>query len=101
MGEEKEIIEAYITKYALTQGIFKCRGYIVHDIPSMFCVNQYFPEYYHNSGSKKEWTLDLEEAFKEAERLRDAKIKSLEKNLKKIKTLQIKVLEVVKGREDV
>lgn len=80
---------AYITKYALTTGI-------------IFCKEGYFAEdgYYHgrlpghrwgNVYSKKEAHRTPEAAVADAERRRLNKIASLEKQIKNLRTLEIKV----------
>jgi hypothetical protein len=76
---------AYITKYALTRGIFTIEykqdswmneETMIADKNNPLC-------YYH----RPDWHLLHGEALLRAEEMRQAKIKSLEKQLKKIKNL--------------
>lgn len=85
MTNEQQVV--WCIKYALTTGIFELQGHITSD--------GYFVE---NSGpgigyflGKKDYCLTLEDAKIAAEELRKRKIKSLEKQLAKVMTQQIKI----------
>ena len=80
----------FVTKYALTDGIQKVKG----ELPlagngSMLAVKQSgttIPMYYHGEG--KDWHRTRDQAVKRAEEMRLKKIKSLEKNIEKMKRLK-------------
>lgn len=83
----KELQTVWCIKYALTTGIYELKGHITAD--------GYFSE---DSGSKpghflgkNDYQLTLEKALVAAEELRKRKIKSLEKQLAKVMTQQIKI----------
>lgn len=85
--DQHEIITAWCVKYALTAGIHQLRGRITPD--------GYFAE---DSGgrighflSKTEYYLTLEDAKIAAEELRQRRIKSLQKQLARIMTQEIKI----------
>ena len=82
---ENEQITAYITKYALTTGIYSAQGEVCYDINS-----EVFSErkncgslYYHGN----EWHRTKEDAIMRAEEMLDRKIKSLEKQIAKLKKM--------------
>lgn len=84
MATDKEVITVFITKYALTEGILKK---IVETTlhPSMVCVVDNNLQAFHGEG--KEWHRTMESAKARATKMRDDKIKSLEKQLQKIRAL--------------
>ena len=78
----------YITKYVLTQGILEREGNVWRDDVKTINVKE---EGALNGGSlyfKPFWHDTREEAIAHAEKLREAKLKSIEKQIKKIKTLK-------------
>jgi len=80
-------MKVWITKHALTQGIFEVEGNIFPTSEKMFFVPQTqktCEAYYH----KPYWHLTKEEAVKQAEKMRTDKLKSLEKQMSKIKSLR-------------
>lgn len=86
-GRENE--PAYITKYALTTGIIPCReGYFTedgyyHGKPHGWQFNDIF--------NKKDAHRTLGAAMADAERRRLNKIASLEKQIERLRTLEIKL----------
>lgn len=88
------IITAYITKYALTQGIWKCTAETVRDVEGMIVVRRSgnYPAYFHGEG--KEWHRTEEEAFQRVDEMRRKKIKSLEKQIEKLEDLIVRVKEI-------
>lgn len=83
-------MKAFITKYALTRGIFEKDGrdvgYGTFRIDAGFYSGHYsFAYFYYHKG---EWFLTKEEAVIKAEEMRQKKIKTLEKQLSKLKTLK-------------
>ena len=88
---KKELIQVWCIKYALTQGIFQLSGEILD--------GGYFSEVRNSSGyhfghflNKKEYCLSLEDAQAAAEAMRQRKIKSLEKQLEKLKKTEIAII---------
>jgi len=79
---EEEIVLVWCVKYALTQGLFKVRG-TIRENGWFSCLP------YHSSLSPKEWAATLGEALPLAEGLRQKKIKSLKKQLKRIQEMDI------------
>lgn len=79
-------MKVWITKYALTQGIYEVEGEVSVE-NNIFCVprtEKTFATYYH----KPHWHETKEEAVAQAEKMRVAKLKALEKQVAKIKALQ-------------
>lgn len=77
---------AFITKYALTQGIFKkivedCGGGMVAT------VGDAYTGMYHGEG--REWHRSLQAAKSHAETMRQAKIVSLERQIEKLRVMEI------------
>jgi len=82
-------LKAWITKYALTKGIIEIEGRISDNFPSMFCFKRgvgYYEETAHGEG--KDWHRTKESALARAEEMRIAKLKSLDKQMKKIAALK-------------
>jgi len=78
----------YVTKYALTQGIV--------EVPEDRGQNHIGYLYYDHGGwsiqvTNKDWFTDLPAATARAEAMREAKIKSLQKQLQKMKLIAIGV----------
>lgn len=81
----------YVTKYALTQGIFEAqatdvRGGIIKLEGSWIDLFR-----------KPDWHLSLEDARARAEEMRTAKIASLKKQLARLEVKQIKVRKIGEG----
>ena len=82
----------WITKYALTQGIEVLEVEEPSQTqPSIITVQRpgRFTEYYHGQGN--DWHLSEKAALERAEIMRNKKIISLEKQIKKLKTLKLEV----------
>ena len=78
----------YITKHALTEGIFEVDGEIGEVCPTCISVkrknhNLTYTSFYHVEG--KEWHKTLKQAKERAEFMRLKKIASLEKQIKRLK----------------
>jgi hypothetical protein len=86
----QENIHVWITKDALTKGIQERDGEYDSEYPRMFVVkakagtSNLYDQYYHN----KEWHRTKELALFQAEAMRLAKIKSLERTLTKLKAIK-------------
>lgn len=74
-------MKVWITKYALTDGIIEMECVQFGDI-SVREVGNPFPTYYHGEGG--EWHRTKESAIKQAEAMRQKKIESLKKQIKKL-----------------
>ncbi len=77
-------MKAYITKYALTKGIIEVDGFVNNE-------DIFFPAY-SNSGAqyffKNEWTTTKRKALRIANTMRLAQIKSLQKEIERLKSLK-------------
>lgn len=84
---------AYITKYALSFGIYKTEVEINGDMATQpgdkIDGHSYFPQYFHG----KDWHLSEGFALERAEEMRIAKLKSLDKQMKKISALKFDIKE--------
>lgn len=82
----KETITVYVTKYVFTTGIQKLEVEYDAEFPTMVaCGSGYGRQHYHGDGSQ--WHRTYESAVKKAKAMQAAKIKSLEKQIAKIKAL--------------
>jgi hypothetical protein len=78
-----EKITAYVTKYALTKGIYKKKGEVTHGISSsMFCYDNY------SAVRSNDWHRTLDEAKARAEEMRVAKIATLKKAIARLEKLR-------------
>lgn len=89
MDEKK--IHVWITKYALTQGIFESDATVCSEADKtgdMIAVHTsgYCDQYFHGNG--KDWTETIEEAVKIAEKMRDKKVASLGKQINKLQVMK-------------
>lgn len=75
-------MKVFITKYALTQGIFEIDAKD-HGGGMISMVDAQYPTNYH----KPDWHLTYEEALADARTRRNAKIASLEKQIAKLEEL--------------
>ena len=78
-------MKAWITKYALTEGIFEAEGEINYGTMFRYKNNGWNVSAH---GEGKDWHLTKEAAVARAEAMRLAKIKSLEKSIKKMQSLK-------------
>ncbi len=80
-------MKVWITKYALTQGIFECEVETAFDISKKMVVDKAGPcggNCYH----RPDWHETKGAAILRAEEMRTKKIASLEKQIKSLKTLK-------------
>lgn len=77
------IMTIWITKYALTKGIYSVEAEIDANI-DMAVMRGSFSEYFH----KSEWWKTEQDAKKKAEEMRKTRIASLKKSLKKMEDLK-------------
>lgn len=78
-------MKVFITKYALTQGIYEVEVKETAN-PDMVVEANNSLAYYHGKG--KEWHLKKEDAIQKAEEMRSKKIKSLKKQIEKIEKMK-------------
>lgn len=76
-------MKVYITKYALSIGIFIDEGEECKDIPGMIDTGRLV--YYHGEGM--EWHKSIGSALKRANIMRENKIKSIKKKLKELENI--------------
>jgi len=79
--------KVYVTKYALTQGIFEGEAEICHGVSEgmiELLENKNF--YFHGEG--REWHRTKESAIKRAEEMRNRGIIKLEKKIQKLKEMK-------------
>lgn len=81
-------MKIYITKHALTQGIVEAEGEQIEDTPKMVKVLPRTNSHYSYYLFKPHWHENKEEAVAQAEKMRLAKIKSLEKQIKKLQNMK-------------
>ena len=84
MKKEKEEVVAFVTKYALTEGILEVSGRISGD---MFVYKKEKMRF-HNYIGRGNYFFTKEEAVSKSDSMRLKKITSLEKQLNKIKNLK-------------
>ena len=82
----EELVTGYVTKYALTKGIIKVQGLVsesgaLHKPRGWMYI------------AKKDWETEPHTAIEVAELMRIARIASLEKQIKKLQTMEIKIIE--------
>lgn len=83
-------MKVFITKYALTVGIFQVDAEIHGGSSNMISCKRggaFSTEFFHG----KDWHCTAEKAVERAEEMRAAKIKSLEKQITKLKGMTFKV----------
>lgn len=79
-----EQIKIWVTKYALTDGIFEVMAKVSDGMACYKREGSTYSEYVHGKG----FHLDLKSAISEAEEMRIRKLKSLEKSMKKMSALK-------------
>lgn len=79
-------MKVWITKYALTQGIIEKKARECGEgFDGMVKTEEKYPAYFHGEG--KEWHRTKESAIKRAEEMRQKKIESLKKQIKKLEVM--------------
>ena len=86
----EETITAWVTKYALTEGVVKVLGKVNSEYSKMLNFGWSF---YANN---QEWFRCEQDALDRAATMRANKIKSLEKQLAKMRVLKIQVVDKTK-----
>lgn len=78
-------MKVWITKYALTTGIFEIEADLCDSIGMIKQRNAQWNTYYHGEG--RDWHYSKESAIKRALKLRDNKISSLTLKIEKLNKL--------------
>lgn len=78
-------MKVYITKYALSKGIFELEVEQSKNFPDMVCGFIY-DDHYHGEGI--EWHRTMEAAITRAEEMRLKKIRSLKKQIEKLERMK-------------
>lgn len=88
MNDTKEIVTIYITKYALTTGIFTTQGEQSSDDSFFYKANgSSFTQYVRGNDVH----LTEEAALERAEEMRISKLKALDKQMKKVGAMKFEV----------
>ena len=77
----------YVTKYALTEGLFKVEA----SINDSGTLASYTVDGYSQCAYGKDFHLNLEDALKDCEERRVRKLKSIEKQRAKLESLRFKI----------
>lgn len=77
-------MKVWVTKYALTKGIFEDDVEISGDFPHLAQSSP--TKYYHGEG--KEWHRTKIEAIQRAEEMRKKKVRSLKKQIEKLEKME-------------
>ena len=87
MKMEDERIRAWVTKYALSDGVYMVEGDVCHETSSSML--KWTTRHGGTSTTHgKDWHRTPEQALARAEEMRIAKIESLKKSIKKMEALQ-------------
>lgn len=78
-------MKAWITKYALTTGIFEITAEITED-GAAYDMHTSIPTFFHGEG--REWHRTKESAIAKAEEMRKKKIASLKKQIEKLEGMK-------------
>ena len=84
MSSSKKLVKAWISKYALTQGILQVSN---AEMSEQILTYHDDVMIYSIYGKGKTWHLTLDEALDRAEEMRIKKIKSLKKQIKKLEAM--------------
>lgn len=76
-------MKVWITKYALTSGIFEINA----EVDGAMCSYRRSPEHFQEYAHRDEFHLNEDSAKKKAEDMRIKKLQSLDKQIKKISKL--------------
>lgn len=82
--KEEKTFKVWISKNALTLGIFEKEVQETHSSDMVSTVNQRWVEFYF----KPYWHLTKDEAIKHADEMRIKKLQNLDKQIKKISSLK-------------
>ncbi|MDV3428293.1 MAG: hypothetical protein LIR50_14950 [Bacillota bacterium] len=89
MINQEKVITVWITKYALTHGIEEKKAIIKENRENDIKIinpKDFLSENYYGEG--KDWHKTKEAAIKRAKEMRDKKVKSLEKQIEKLRKIK-------------
>ena len=85
-------MKVWISKYALSEGIFAAEGEIDQKYPGMVIIRRrQFDEYFHGEGLQ--WHRTPEAAIYRAKTMRIAKIASLKRQIAKLEKLEFEAFD--------
>ena len=84
---QEKTISAWISKYALTDGIYEVKATWCRDI-SEGMISYQRPGLYPETAHGKDWHRTREAAFARAEEMRVTRIASIKKTLRKLEALR-------------
>jgi hypothetical protein len=87
MSNDRETVHAWVTKYALSTGIFEIDGEVNHKISSSM-LSWRAEDGWSMSAHGANWHRTREEAIAHAEKMRSKKIASLKKQIAKLERLR-------------
>jgi hypothetical protein len=78
-------MKVWITKYALTSGIFEAEATPMTNCKGGISIKRYLTEHFHG----KDWHLTREEAIIRAKEMQQKKVSSLLKQISKIESIKL------------
>lgn len=87
----KKRTEVFVTKYALTEGPFRVMAEVSSEVK--MATYKFSGSYYQQTAHGKDFWLTEDEALADCERRREAKIKSIEKQKKKLESMTFTIAE--------
>jgi hypothetical protein len=88
MKQAKENVHVWVTKYALSSGIFEADAEICHGISSKMISLQRSKDHYTENFDGTDWYMTKTAAIQRAFEMKEAKIKSLEKQIEKLRKMK-------------
>ena len=82
------LMDVYVTKYALTSGIFKCEVKLLKEDMVRLSKDRYAQFFYGD-----EWQPTWESALRRAEEMREKKLVSLRKQIQKLEGKDFREME--------
>lgn len=87
----KEEITAFITTYALSEGILEVKGVVCHNISSDMLWYRLPKAMFDSYAHGKNWHRTKEAALARAEEMRQRKIASLKKQIEKLENMVFEI----------
>lgn len=81
---EAKFMKVYITKYALSRGLYETEAVECEGFPGMIRTKDGL----HFHGEGRDWARTKEDALNRAEEMKAAKIESLKKQIKKLEDMK-------------
>lgn len=91
--DKEENVTAWITKYALTDGVIKVSGKVNHEISSRMFTYRLPGDFSDTYVHGNDWHRTEHEALDRAEKMRAKKIASLKKQIAKLEAMKFVVKE--------